>query len=98
MSADEWPSYRRPMTGQPYSDPCQCPHCQARAAAPLRRFRYEGGRIFDREWTRPGYVLKVWAVKRDGDGLTDHGPDVDAEGGRLVALLNWASSERERGA
>ena len=97
MNAYEWPSYRRPITGQLYSDPCQCPHCQA-MAAPIPRFRYEDGRIFDREWTRPGYVLKVWAVRSDGNGLTDHGPDVDAESARLVALLNWASSERERGA
>ena len=32
MRDDDWPPYRRPMTGQPYSEPCRCPHCLQREA------------------------------------------------------------------
>ena len=27
---DEWPSFRRPITGQLYTEPCRCPHCLQR--------------------------------------------------------------------
>lgn len=30
----DWPSYRRPITGQPYSEPCRCPACGGDTAPP----------------------------------------------------------------
>lgn len=29
MTMDELPSYRRPVTGKLYNDPCQCPFCRS---------------------------------------------------------------------
>lgn len=52
------------------------------------RYRVDDGRILDREWTRPGYVVKIWAMKSDGPGLTDRGADVDAQAAELCARLN----------
>lgn len=57
-------------------------------AREARYFRENYGRIRDREWCQPGYVLKVWAVREDGGGLTDVGPEVEAELSGLLALLN----------
>lgn len=61
------------------------------------RYATDGARIWDREWTRPGYLIKVWAPKRDGEGLTDIGPDAEALARELTARLN-ASAEREAAA
>lgn len=56
--------------------------------AEARYFREGDGRIRDREWGQSGYVLKVWAMRDDGGGLTDVGPEVEAELSRLLVLLN----------
>ncbi len=49
--------------------------------------------IVDRECERHGYVLKVWARRDDGHGLTDHGPEVEREAERIVAALNAQESK-----
>ena len=45
----DWPSYRRPITGQLYSEPCRCPHCEARRDMSKALTEHTDKTIMDRE-------------------------------------------------